>query len=828
MFRMLPSAALRATVCLAFPILAPAQEPEDVQETLDEFLQEMDELEDELELIRSYMAPRDGSPASARLEGYERHREMAAAEGYAQKEWHFLGPNNVSGRVTDVAVATPRGETYRMYAATASGGVWRSDNDGTSWEPIFEDTPTASIGALALDPADEDVLWVGTGEANIFRSSMAGCGVYLTRDGGETWEHKGLEETGTIARLRLHPKDSNTLYVAASGNEWTENEERGVYRTTDGGETWERVLFVTPGCGAIDLVIDPANPERIYAATWERRRKHWHDPRNDDLTSGSGVWRSLDGGDSWQSINTGLPIPAERGRIGIDLCAAQPNVVYAFVDHYGEIEMTGTDSYGRQRRGGIRGATVFRSDDHGEQWTQVSEDDDYMRGLCATYGWVFGQIRVDPVDPERIYVMGLALHVSEDGGKSYRRLRGMHGDHHALWIDPRNPRYLLNGNDGGTAISHDGGENWHTSEPELPAVQFYNLGVSNEEHPRIYGSVQDYGSYVRTVDPSRLRAGPWDRAPGGEASYHAVDPTDPNLLYAESFYGSVFREDLETGERTRFKPEPADGEPALRGQWLAPFLISPHNPRILYHGMNRLYRSLDRGDDIHPISPDLSHADPKKIGDIPYQTISSIAESYQNFGELYVGTDDGRLHRTADSGTTWENIGHGLAKNRWISRVVTSRYEEGVVWVSQNGKRNDDSTAYLWRSVDGGTTWLDRSTGIPLGPINVVVEDPVSEGVFYVGTDVGAYVTTDHGDTWEVLGRLPSNFVHDLKLHEPSGLLFAATHGRGVWGMDVRDLQGRDEAPPQAEPDPDPYEEEEEEEEEEEPEEDEGDSEDGE
>jgi len=775
-------------------LLTPAVPAQD--ERIEDLAARIEALTAELEGLRAEAPPVGPTDPEQRLAWYAQHRAMAANGPHAERGWRFLGPTNISGRVTDVAACTPRGETYRIYAATATGGVWRSDNDGTSWAPIFEDAATASIGALGLDPTDHDVLWVGTGEANIFRSSMAGCGMYVTRDGGESWEHRGLGATHTIARVIVHPGDSSTVYVAASGHEWTDNPERGVYRTLDAGETWELVLHVDEGTGAIDLVLDPSEPDRLYASTWERRRLHWNDPRNTPETDGSGVWRSTDGGDSWVAINEGLPVPAERGRIGIDLCAAQPNTVYAFIDHYGQAQVEGTDSYGRSMRGGIYGATVYRSDDHGDSWARVSPDDSYMRRLSATYGWVFGQMRVDPTDPETIYVMGLGLNVSRDGGQSFERLRGMHGDHHALWIDPRNPRYLINGNDGGTAISHDGGRTWDTSEPNLPAVQFYNLAIDTAEPFRVYGSVQDHGSFSRAVDLSRglggLAPGEWDRAPGGEASFQAADPTDPGTVYAEGFYGSVFRQDMGTGERTYLLPEVAEGEAELRGQWLAPFLISPHNPRIFYHGMNRLLRSWDRGEDLTPISPDLSHADPAKLGDISYQTITAISESPFTFGELYVGTDDGRLHRTDDGGEAWHDITAGLSRERWISRVVASRWTEGAVWVAQNGKRNDDMAAYLWRSGDRGTTWVDRSAGIPGGPINVVAEDPVRAGVVYVGTDVGVYVSTDGGATWAVLGDLPTSFVHDLVVHPEHGVLLIGTHGRGVWGLDVRELQGRE------------------------------------
>ncbi len=739
--------------------------------------------------------------AEDRMAWYAKHVEMKETSAYKDLRWQFLGPTNISGRVTDVAATTPRGRTWSIYAATASGGVWKTENEGTTWKPVFENGVSTSIGDVTISPSNQDIVWIGLGEANIFRSSMAGAGVYKSMDAGKTWQHMGLATAHTIPRIIVHPTNPDIVYVADSGHEWTDNPQRGLYKTTDGGTTWRRVFYVDEKTGVIDLVMDPKDPQTLYAATWQRIRKRWNDPRNESNYNGSGIHKSTDGGESWQAINAGLPEPRYRGRIGIDVCQTKPNVLYAFIDNYdlAETQPAGdqNDSYGRPRTKVIKGAQVFRSDDFGGAWQQVSESNDYMQRLSATYGWVFGQIRVDPNDENTVYVMGLALNVSNDGGKTFRRLRGMHGDHHALWIDPDDSRYLINGNDGGLNISYDGGENWRLFTDQIPAVQFFNVMFDMATPFRVYGSIQDHGSRsgivsVRTDrDGNRLiRPVKWDPAPGGEGSSHAIDPTDANTVYSAGFYGQISRTELDANTNKRLLPDPLPDEPPIRGQWVAPFILSPHNPRVLYHGMNFLYRSMNRGDDLKRISPDLTNNRLEEIGDIPFQTLSSISESPFEFGVIYVGTDDGNVHVTHDSGRTWDKIDSGIKSNRWISRIEASRHTDGTVYMSQNGKRHDDFTPYLWKSADFGKTWRSIVANIPSGPINVVREDPKNKDVLYVGTDLGVYVTTDGGKQWHVLAnQLPTTFVSDLVIHPRDDIMVISTHGRGMWAMDVRTLQ---------------------------------------
>jgi photosystem II stability/assembly factor-like uncharacterized protein len=734
----------------------------------------------------------------ARLQMYEAHKAMAESSIFKNNPWQFVGPTNVSGRMTDIAVVTPKGENYTIYAAGASGGVWRTKNEGVSWEPIFEQGPSTSIGEVTVAPSDQDIIWVGTGEANIFRSSMAGAGVYKSTDGGDNWVHMGLAGTHTIPRIAIHPQNPEVVYVAASGHEWTHDEYRGLYKTTDGGESWEKILYIDEETGVIDLVMHPTDPNTLYAATWQRVRDKWNDPRNEAGYDGSGVYKTTDGGATWTEVNNGLPAPQHRGRIGIDLARSNPEVIYAFLDNYEtarEAPEGETDAYGRPSGPIIQGASVFRSNDGGESWAQVGETNAYMQGLSGTYGWVFGQMRVDPNNEDRIYLMGLGLNVSEDGGKTFRNLPGMHGDHHGLWIDPDNSDYLINVNDGGIAISYDGGENWRTFYDDFPLVQFFNVAHDMGDPFRVYGSVQDHGSYRGVVDLSRGRnnipAVEFEGAPGGEGSSHAIDPTNPDIVYSAGFYGTISRTHMGTGESVQLVPRPEAGEANFRGQWVAPFIISPHNPRVIYHGMNFLFRSMDRGDSWDRISPDLTFNDPAKYGDIPYQTLFSIAESPFTFGLLYVGTDDGRIWRTDNSGADWTEINRGVPV-KWVAELVASMYDEGTVYMAQNGKRDDDFMPYLWKSTDFGEHWTSIVNNLPSGPVNVIKEDPKNPDILYIGTDLGMYLSLDRGEEWHVLpgGDLPSSFFQDLVVHPEEDILVAATHGRGIWALDVRPIQG--------------------------------------
>jgi photosystem II stability/assembly factor-like uncharacterized protein len=394
--------------------------------------------------------------------------------------------------------------------------------------------------------------------------------------------------------------------------------------------------------------------------------------------------------------------------------------------------------------------------------------------------------------------MGLGLNVSRDGGKTFERLRGMHADHHGLWIDPDNTDYMLNSNDGGVCVTYDGGENWNCWLDNLPLAQFFNVNYDMREPFRVYGSIQDHGSYYGTVDLSQGRdnipAVAFERGPGGEGSHHFINPENTDIVYSAGFYGRLQRTDMgeggTRGSTENILPGRFPDEAPLRGQWLAPFILSPHNPDIVYHGMQYLMMSRDGGDTWEYISPDLTYNDKNKMGDISYQTLSSISESPLKFGLIYAGTDDGRLHLTRDGGKTWNEILNGLPRNKWISRVEASRYDMGTVYMTQNGKRDDDFQVYVWKSSDFGSSWVDISGNIPIGPVNVIREDPIDRNILYVGTDIGVYVSKNQGESWEVLGDLPSTYVSDLVIHPRDNIIVASTHGRGIWVLDGNEVNG--------------------------------------
>jgi photosystem II stability/assembly factor-like uncharacterized protein len=772
-----------------------------------------------LAIVALHAQPAAKADAEFLRRAYDTYASMRQSSPYRTASWSYLGPTNVSGRATDIAVADRAGRR-RIYAGYATSGVWKTDDNGASWQAVFEHQSTTSIGDLAVTPSNADIVWIGTGEANIFRASMAGTGIYKSVDAGKTFQHMGLSDTQTIARIIVHPTNPDIVYVAASGHEWTDNEMRGVFKTTDGGRNWTKVYYKSPRTGAIDLVMDPRDPNVLYAALWQRVRRKWSDPRVEPGYAEGGVIKTTDGGKTWTDVSEGLPAPQFRGRIGIDIARSKPDTLYALVDNYdiGKVPPPGSrDAYGRpmpQGKGFIKGADVYRTDDGGKTWKQTSRFDqatnNFLDNHSGTYGWVFGQIRVDPTNEETIYTLGLGMSVSRDGGRTFSRIGGTHGDHHGLWIDPANPSILYNANDGGFYQSEDAGKTWKFAVTAAGA-QFYNVELDTSQPLWAYGSIQDHGSRRGrvTLGPNRtVAAVAFEGAPGGEGSNHAVDPTNPNIVYSHGFYGNFSRTDLgvqgggrrggqaaEPGVAVREKEiQPTLPDAELRAQWMAPFIISPHDSSVVYAGYQFVFKSTNRGDNWDKISPDLTLNDKEQMGEnpsaIPYQTIVAIAESPKRKDLYFVGSDDGRLHMSLDAGKEWSELTSKLPQRRWISRLVPSAFAEATVYITQRGREDDDFAAYIYKSTDSGRTFRSIVNNIPAGPVNVIREDPRDANILYAGTDFGVFVSTDGGQRWQVLGgNLPSVQVSDLQFHKRDNVIVISTYGRGMWVYDASGIK---------------------------------------
>lgn len=809
-------------------------------------LQQMDKVEE----LRTFHAPVRGMSAHERMLGFELRLRMERESPFSQVFFRNVGPTIQGGRIVDIAA--PEDEPAGLLIAFATGGLWRTTNMGTTWEPLFERESAFGIGDMDVWGPGGKVIWVGTGEANSSRTSYAGTGVFKSVDGGRTWQHMGLEESHHIGRVLIHPKNPNIVFVAAIGHLYSWNEERGVYRTKDGGITWEHVLKVNERTGAIDLAMHPTNPNVLFACMWERDRRAWNFLESGP---GSGLYRSDDGGDTWTRVTGGLPQGQYVGRIGVAICRSKPNVMYAIVDNQaprpeadqedervpsGELtlrrlrllteeqllevprdvlvrffrrslpgmdldevltkirkgEMKIADLVARLRDANaalfeetIIGAELYRSDDGGRTWRRTHEF--RLDGLYSTYGYYFGQVGVDPANPDKVFVLGVPILMSEDGGKTFRNVggRGVHVDHHAIWMDPRWPKRIALGNDGGLNLSWDGGKTWQKVN-NLPVGQFTTLALDNARPYRIYGGLQDNGTMrgPSNHDPTRDDPWEWQTIGGGDGATVQVDTRTNELVYTSSQFGSASARNYQTGEAWSITPRSAPGEPPLRYNWVTPFLLSPHHPDILYYGANRVYRSLDQGRTWSAISPDLT-SNPKQ-GDVPYGTCTTMSESPLQFGLLYVGTDDGRVWRTDDGGTTWKEISRGLIPFKWVSRVVASPHNVDTVYVALTGYREDDFAPYLFRSDDRGETWKRISFGLPNEPINVVREDPLVRDLLWVGTDLGVFLSWDGGKTWIALaGNLPHTPVHDLQIHPRDRELVLATHGRSVFVADVSLIQ---------------------------------------
>jgi len=773
------------------------------------------------------------------------HQTMRADSPFAGLHWRSIGPTKQGGRV--VAIAGVPGAPYTFYVAYATGGVWKTADNGAHFTPLSDRMPTMVIGAIAVDPSHPQTLWVGTGEANSSRSSYGGLGVFRSDDGGKTFQAAGLADSDRIARIVVDPKDSNTVYVAALGKLYTIGGQRGVYRTRDGGKTWQQVLHgATPWTGAIDLTMDPRNPQVLYAALWDRKRTAWNMTYSG---TGSGIWKSSDGGDHWTPLTTGFPHDDKVGRIGLAIAPSQPDTIYASVDDWtplpadqrdegdsplspARLKTMSKDQFLRQNpnqverfirqndldtdltaaklmdmvRDGsvsmdqlrkqlsdanadlfntdIQGLVVYRSDDAGAHWQRANEKP--LRDVYYTYGYYFGQLRVAPNDAQHVYAEGLPLIESKDGGKSWRGLNDpdVHVDYHELLIDPAEPQRMLAGNDGGAYITYDGGLHWQTFA-RIPVGQFYSVTYDMADPYNVYGGLQDNGASMGSSQTDWQRNDDWKDVGGGDGMYVQVDPRDNKTIYAGYQFGYYTR----TGPdgRHEVRPRPSFGSAPLRWNWTTPIELSPHNQDIVYMGANKLFRSLDKAESWQAISPDLSSS--RERGNVPYASIVTLAESPKTFGQIWVGTDDGNVWVTPDGGVQWNHVDAGLPQ-RWVSRVEPSHFDDQRAYVSLNGYRDDDIMPYLYRTDDLGKHWTSISKGLPDEAINVVREDPVNQDVLYVGTDRGVYVSLDRGDSWQSLqANLPNVPVHDLAIHPRERELIAGTHGRSVWIVDVLPVQ---------------------------------------
>jgi photosystem II stability/assembly factor-like uncharacterized protein len=683
----------------------------------------------------------------------------------------------MGGRVTAVALVESQPAT--MFIGTAGGGVWKSTNQGKTWSPVFDHVRVASIGDVAIAPADPNVVWVGTGEANPRNSVLSGKGVYRSVDGGLNWHYAGLAGTAHIGRIRVHPYDPKTAYVAALGPLWGSSPDRGVFKTADGGLTWHKVLYIDADTGFIDLALDWRNPNVVYACAYPVRRDAYAggNPARQTGPTG-GIYRSLDAGLSWQRLSAGLP-SGSIGRSGIDIGRQDPLLLYAVI----QTDRTDDRLHGQaaQPGGAIESGGVFCSHDGGNHWTKVND-------LCPR-PFYFGQIRIDPVDPQIIYVLGTSLYVSRDGGNDFHALglKKLHSDHHALWIDPQDNHHLIIGGDGGLSDSNDGGAQWHHSE-NLPIGQFYGVTVDGREPYRICGGMQDNGCWYGSSKTTR----DWTRLMGADGFHCAVDWRDPRFVYAESQFGGLARIDLRILQGTSVQP-PRGGGGRDRFNWNAPLLVSPHDGRTIYFGGQCLFRSSDRGQHWVRLGKDLTRGHNDQ-SDRSAHSLTAIAESPLARGLLYVGSDDGRLHVSQDGGLHWTDLTPNipvLAHAGCISSLECSYFDKARAYVTIDRHRLNDHKPYILTTSDYGMSWKPLGHGLPADESTLVIRaDSDNPALLLAGTDLGLYVSVDFGSQWRRLGAgLPPAAVPDLIIEPRTRDLVIATHGRGLYVVNIAVLE---------------------------------------
>ncbi len=695
-------------------------------------------------------------------------------------EWRNIGPAIMGGRTTDIE-GVP-GNPNIVYVATASGGLWKTTNGGITWTPIFDRQGTISIGDIAIDPRNPDVIWVGTGESNLRNSVSFGDGVYKSTDGGKTWRHLGLRDTRHISRILIHPQNPDIVYVGAVGHAFGPNEERGVFMTTDGGQTWQKVLSIDAQHGVSDMDIDPRNPNILYAALWHFERKPWTHRSGSEK---GGVFKSVDGGRTWRKLERGLP--KLLGRIGVKVAPSNPQIVYVIAES--------------------KEGTLFRSEDWGETFREVSRE---VR--IVSRGFYYSDLRVDPWDENRVYALASSLFVSIDGGRTFQRISARtHSDYHTLWIDPTNPYRMWQGQDGGIAVSYDRGQTWEYVN-NIPLGQFYQIHADNRlPFYWVSGGLQDNGTWVgpsRTREPAGILNDDWIMVSFGDGFHVVTHPDDPNLFLSESQGGNLFRTDLRTREQQNVSPQARrnDGGPVgelkYRFNWNAPIVLSPHDKNTVYYGGNVVFKSTDFGKTWQVISPDLTTNDPEKQqaagGPVWTEnttaeyhcTIISLAESPARAGVIWAGTDDGNLQVTRDGGKTWTNVIKnvpGVPPFSPVSHIELSRTSPDVAYVAFDRHMLDDYRPYIFKTTDGGRTWTNITGNLPENAyVWVVREDPKNPNLLYAGTELGLYVSYTGGTNWIPLRmkNLPTVAVHDILIHPRENDLILGTHGRSIWIFD--------------------------------------------
>ncbi len=717
----------------------------------------------------------------------------AAPDLFKTITYRQIGPSAQGGRF--IAFAVPLQQPGTFYAAAGSGGLWKTVNHGETFEPIFDFEKVYSIGAVAVAPSDPNILYLGTGEANSSRSTYWGDGVYKSIDAGKTWTNVGLPESHHIARMIVHPTDPNTVYVAALGHLYSENAERGVFKTADGGKTWAKVLFVDNRTGAADIVMDPKNSDTIYAAMYDKLRLPWNYQIGGP---GSGIHKSTDGGKTWTKLAGGLPA-GMLGRIGLTVYPKNPSILYAVIENVNKPGVTPEARWQEILEGksstGIIDGEVYRTEDAGATWRKVSPE---KQSIGSGPGYYYADIIIDPNDDKHVYALSVGVQESKDGGKTWGSPFRFGGDNHALWIDPADSKHMILGYDHGLGVTFDGGKAWHRPD-HMPVAQFYAIDYDMSFPYRVAGGLQDNGSLL---GPSSNKNGAaidyedWYTIGGGDGMYNVFDKKTNRYIYNESQFGPLSRLDLLTGET---KGIAYRGGNQKRFNWNAPIHVSHFDPNVIYHCGNIVVRSANRGESWTEISPDLTTNDKAKMpngtggdGNIQYCTITTFAESTIQPGLLWVGTDDGLVWVTRDDGKNWVKASDKIAgqPGYWVSRVEASSSDPGTAYAAYTGLRNDDFRPYLYKTTDYGQTWISIAGNLPNEPVNVIREDPKNGQLLFAGTDFAVWTSLDGGKAWlKMKANMPTVAIYDLKIHPRESDLIVATHGRSAWIADISALE---------------------------------------